>query len=526
RADGPRSDIVNNTIYVIASDGDMMEGISHESCSLAGHLGLDNLVVLYDDNNITIEGNTCLAYTDDVKKRFESYNWYVQSIDGHDRDAIQKAIENAKAETSKPSLIICKTQIGKGAPNKENTSSAHGEPLGEEEIKAAKEAAGWPIEPTFYVPDEVYDIFKKRTESNISEYNAWNELLKKYFEEFPEEAKLWKAMMDKEVLANIEDIVIPKIDCAKANATRNSSGIIMQELAKLVPSLWGGSADLSPSTKTDIKGEESFCNNKYIGKNIHFGVREHGMGSAMNGIALYGGFIPYGSTFLIFSDYLRPVIRLASLMKQHVIYVFTHDSIFVGEDGPTHEPIEQIPSLRMINGVRVIRPADTAETAVAWAVALESKSPTALMLTRQNVPAISDNPMDAKQLRKGAYIVKDVDNPDTVIIATGSEVHISIEAAGILSQKGIKARVVSMPCTDLFDLQDEEYKNYIIPSSVTKRVVVEAAAPYGWHKYVGCGGLVIGMERFGASAPYKVLAEKFGFTPDQIAAKVEAYVKS
>lgn len=521
----PGYDVIDQTIYVICGDGDMMEGLSHEACGIAGHLGLGNIVLIYDDNHICIEGDTCLAYSDDVAKRFEAYGWHVQSINGHDRSATEDAIGNARAETDRPSLIIARTNIANGAPNKCGTASAHGEPLGEEEVKATKECAGWPLEPAFYVPDEVRGIFAARAKANNAEYNAWQAMFAKYKSEFPELEELWNTMMNKEIPANLEDILLSKLDCVKPTASRVSSGNAIQELVKLVPALWGGSADLCPSNKTDVKGGGDFSKDDPLGRNIHFGVREHGMGGALNGMALYGGVIPYGGTFLVFADYMRPTVRLAALMKQQVIYVFTHDSIFVGEDGPTHEPIEQIASLRMIPNMRVIRPADTAETAMAWTVALERKDgPTALALTRQNLDPVNDSPAKAKGLRKGAYVVRDAEKIDLLIIATGSEVGISLTAADTLKEKGIGVRVVSMPCAEIFEEQDAAYKASVIPPSVKKRVVVEAGIPFGWCKYAGDEGIIIGMNRFGASAPYKVLAEKFGFTAASVAAKAEEYL--
>lgn len=522
----PGYDIVDHSIFVIASDGDLEEGVSHEACSLAGHLGLGRLIVIYDSNHISIEGNTSLAYSDDVAMRFEAYHWHVQKIDGHDRAAASEAIAAAKAVKDKPSIIIARTHIANGAPTKHDTAGAHGEPLGPDETKAAKELAGWPLEPTFYVPDEVRSVFAKRAAELKPEYDNWKVLFEKYRAEFPDQAELWDKMMAKAVPENIEDLMLPNIDCSKPAATRVSSGLAINEMAKHVPSLWGGSADLAPSTKTDIKTAGSFSKEDRLGWNIHFGVREHGMGAIVNGMGLYGGFIPFGSTFLIFSDYLRPTIRLGSLMKLHVIEVFTHDSVFLGEDGPTHEPIEHLASLRAIPGVTVIRPADAAETVVAWAVALENTSgPTLLALSRQNLPACSGDPQIAKQLRRGAYVVRDADKIDVIMIATGSEVSAAIAASEILCGQGLGVRVVSMPCTELFDKQDQAYRDSVLPPAIKKRVVVEAASPLGWCKYSGDEGLIIGMERFGASAPYKVLAEKFGFTPDQIAAKVARYVR-
>lgn len=521
----PGYDIVDHKIFTIVGDGCLEEGVSHEAASLAGHLGLGNLIVIYDDNHITIEGDTDLAFSDDTAMRFEAYHWHVQKIDGQDRAAAAQAIANAKAVTDKPSIIIARTHIAQGAPTKHDTAGAHGEPLGADEIKAAKELVGWPVEPAFYVPDEVRDAFAKRAADLLPDYDAWQALFAKYRAEFPDEAELWDKMMAKAVPANIEDSIFPKIDCEKPTATRASSGMAIAEIAKLVPSLWGGSADLAPSNKTDIKGAGSFEKDTPQGWNLHFGVREHAMGSAVNGISLYGGFIPYGATFLIFSDYLRPTIRLAALMKQQAIEVFTHDSFFVGEDGPTHEPIEHLASLRAIPNVTVLRPADTAETIVAWAVALENRTgPTMLALTRQNLPACNCDPMKAKGLRKGAYVVRDADKIDVIMIATGSEVSASIAAAEILTAKGIGVQVVSMPCTELFEKQDKAYQDSIISPAIKKRVVVEAAAPFGWCKYAGDDGLVIGMNRFGASAPANILADQFGFTPEKIAARVEEYL--
>ncbi|MGC8863511.1 MAG: transketolase [Armatimonadota bacterium] len=522
----PGYDIIDHRVYVLASDGDLMEGVSHESCSLAGHLGLGNLIVLYDDNHITIEGDTCLSCSDDAAGRFESYNWHVQTVDGHDRGAVQAAISAAIAETERPSIIIARTRIASGAPTKCGTAAAHGEPLGEQEVRAAKELVGWPVDKPFHVPEVVRSLFAERASQLKKEYDAWQAMFRKYRESFPEMDELWNRMMHREVPPALDDTLLAALDCAKPNATRNSSGLVIQELAKLVPALWGGSADLAPSNKTDVKGGGEFLRDDPLGRNLHFGIREHGMGSIMNGMALYGGVIPYGGTFLVFADYMRPAIRLASLMKQQVIYVFTHDSIFVGEDGPTHEPIEHLASLRAIPGLTVIRPADTAETAIAWSVALENKNgPTALALTRQNVDPVNDDPAKAKGLRRGAYVVRDVDKIDVILIATGSEVGTAAGAAELLGAKGIGARVVSMPSTELFDAQEDSYKDAVLPPNITKRVVIEAASPFGWCKYAGDEGLVIGMERFGASAPYKVLAEKFGFTPEAVAARVAQYLR-
>lgn len=521
----PGFNLIDHNIYVFMGDGDLMEGISHEACSLAGHLGLGSIVALYDSNKISIEGSTSLAFSEDEEKRFEAYNWHVQRVNGHDREALAKAFEAAKAVADKPSLIIAETIIGKGAPNKQGTASAHGEPLGAAETAAAKEAIGWPVDQPFFVPDGVRETFANRVAQVKKEYEAWNEMLKAYSAQFADDMKLWNQIMNKQVPAGIDDTLLASLDCKKATATRASSGSVIQELAKMVPALWGGSADLAPSNKTDVKGGGSYSKDNPTGKNIHFGVREHGMASACNGMAVYGGVIPYCSTFMVFSDYCRPAIRLSALMKQQVIYVFTHDSIFVGEDGPTHEPIEHTAALQLIPNVTVIRPADTAETIVAWAVALENTTgPTALVLSRQNLCSIDEDQTKAKGLRKGAYIVYEPEKVDAIVVSNGSELEISVAAAKLLAAKGIGLRVVSMPSQELFAAQDDKYKESILPKSVTKRIAVEAASPMPWYKIVGCEGLVIGMNSFGASAPYQKLAEEFGFTADKVAARIEDYM--
>lgn len=523
----PGYDVIDHHVFAFCGDGDMMEGISHEACSLAGHLALDNLVVIYDDNEISIEGDTDLAFTENVGKRFEAYNWHVQCIDGHNHAEIAAAIAAAKVVNDKPSLIIAKTTIGKGAPNKAGTASAHGEPLGADEVKAAKELAGWPIDHPFYVPDEVYAECKARVAENVPAYDAWKVMFTDYAKKFPEMKTLWDAMFNKEIPKDLEDKLLAEFDCNKALATRASSGNVIQEISKLVPSFWGGSADLSPSNKSDIKGGGSYSKDNPTGKNLHFGVREHAMASILNGMSVYGGIIPYGATFMVFCDYLRPAMRLSAIMKQQVIYILTHDSIFVGEDGPTHEPIEHSASMRVIPNLTVIRPADTAETIVAWMTALENKTgPTALLLSRQNLACIDADSSKAKQLKKGAYIAYEPEKVDAIIIGTGSELNTALEAAKMLNLKGFGLRVVSMPSMELFDAQSSAYKESVLPKSITKRIVVEAASEFGWHKYVGIDGLILGMKSFGESAPYQVLAEKFGFTAEAVAEKTEAYLKS
>lgn len=511
--------IVDHYTYALVSDGELMEGISHEAASLAGHLGLGKLIFFYDDNHITIEGETSLTYSDDVERRFQSYHWHVIKIDGHNHLEIARAIKEAQREISRPSLIICRTVIGKGSPNKENKASCHGEPLGEEEVKATKRNIGWPEEPLFYVPEEVRETFRKRNEELKPIIREWHKNKEIYCQENPELSRLWDEFMSGGIAPGLEKI-LPDFKDSNPMATRNASGEILQKIAEVVKNLIGGSADLAPSTKTILKRFTSIAPHNFKGRNFHFGIREHVMGAILNGLALHGGLIPFGATFLVFADYMRPPIRLAALSKLHVIYVFTHDSIFVGEDGPTHQPVEQIASLRAIPNLIVLRPADATETAYAWKVALERKDgPVALMLTRQNLPIIDRNLFPpAGLLEKGAYILKKEDGkkPDLIIIATGSEVHPGLEALLILSHEGMRVRLVNMPSQELFDQQDYSYREEVLPSSVKKRLVVEAGVTFGWDKYAGPEGIIIGLNRFGASGPYKTLAEKFGFTAANI----------
>ncbi|HOK55323.1 MAG TPA: transketolase C-terminal domain-containing protein, partial [Armatimonadota bacterium] len=456
-----------------------------------------------------------MTCSDNVELRFKSYNWHVQQVDGHNRKEIMAALEAAVAETSKPSIIIAKTCIAHGAPTKAGTRESHGEPLGQEEVAQMKKNLGWPVDNPFFVPEDVRQLWAEVQSAKETTRKQWEEMFKRWREEYPELAKMWDAMQERQVPENITDILLASVDISKTAATRESGGIALQEAIKLIPSLVGGSADLSPSTKTYIKAEKPITKDDFEGRNFHFGIREHAMGSIMNGLALYGGFIPFGSTFLVFSDYTRPTHRLAAINGSQVIYVYTHDSIFVGEDGPTHEPIEHFASLRAIPGFTVIRPADAAETAVAWAAALKnSDGPTALMLSRQKIPSITSNPETAKGLEKGAYVVVDVPYEEMhgILIATGSEVHIAIEAQKLLAQEGINFRVVSMPSFELFEQQDEEYQESVLPEEVEIRIAIEAGTTFGWERYVGRWGLVIGMGRFGASAPAPVLAEQFGFT--------------
>ncbi|MDO8587602.1 MAG: transketolase [Armatimonadota bacterium] len=529
RFNRPGYDVVDHQVYAIVSDGDLMEGVSHEAASLAGHLGLGNIVYIYDDNHISIEGDTELAYSDDVEERFEGYGWHVQRINGHDRKAADEAIAAARAEDRRPSLIIARTHIGYGAPHKQDTKEAHGEPLGPEEVEAMKRNLGWPLEPAFYVPDEVYALFAERRRLLQERYERWVEMFESYRREYPEGAKLWDDMMARKVPEDITDKLLAVIDAKAEAATRDSGGQVMQEIARHVPSFCGGSADLAPSTKTLLKDYGDIEKDHFSGRNFHFGVREHGMGTICTGLALNGGFIPFGATFLIFSDYMRPTLRLASMQHAQVIYVFTHDSVFLGEDGPTHQPIEHLASIRAIPGVTLIRPADAAETAVAWAVALQNQDgPTAIALTRQKVPRIErQNPESVRDLAKGAYVVSDPEGGtiDVILIATGSEVHLAVGAAAMLKEKGIGARVVSFPSHSLFERQPAEYKDRILPPRVSNRVTIEAASPMSWYRYAGPHGLIIGLERFGASAPYKTIAKELGFTPEAVAERVLRYLE-
>lgn len=530
RFNRPGYELIDHYVYAIVSDGDLMEGVSHEAASIAGHLGLGNIIYIYDDNHISIEGDTELAYSDDVEERFEGYGWHVQRINGHDREAADQAIEAAKREDRRPSIIIARTHIGYGAPHKQDTKEAHGEAFGEDEVEAMKKNLGWPLEPTFIVPDDVRVLFSERRSQLAQEYRRWTDMFESYKEDHPREAELWDQMMELRVPGDITDrllAVASEVDMDEA--TRESGGRIMQEIAKLVPSLVGGSADLAPSTKTILKNYGHIEKDHFEGRNLHFGVREHGMGAICTGIGLNGGFIPYGATFLMFSDYMRPTLRLASMQHVQVIYVYTHDSVFLGEDGPTHQPIEHLASLRAIPGLTVIRPADAAETAVAWAVALQNHhGPTAFALTRQKLPPIKrQNPDSVKDLAKGAYVVSDPESGtiDVILIATGSEVQVAVKSAAMLAEKGVSARVVSFPCHELFESQAAEYKERILPSDISNRIVIEAASPESWYRYAGPFGLIIGLDHFGSSAPYKALTEHLGYTPEAVTQRVADYLE-
>lgn len=504
---------VDHQTYVFCGDGDMMEGISHEVFSFAGHLGLNKLVVFYDSNHITIEGDTDLAYSDDVRKRFVGYKWNVLEIDGHNYEEIDKAILTAKAEKDRPTLIVTHTHIAHGSPHLHDSHKAHGEPLGVEEIKATKKALGMPEDKDFYVPDAVRDLFAARAREMESKVAGWDADFKKYAAAYPEQAKLWEACMKQVIPADFEK-QMPVFD--KPEATRVSSGKVMQKIAKAMPWFVGGAADLAPSTKTFLDGFASVLPGKFEGRNIHFGIRELGMSAILNGMQLHGGFRVYGSTFFVFSDYCRPTIRAAALMNLPTVYVFTHDSFHVGEDGPTHEPIEQIASWRCMPNVSVIRPADPTEAAAAWLAALKNTTgPTLLLMTRQNLPVLDRSVYPAaSNLEKGAYTLwqSGQGTPDLILIGTGSEVGLALDAAKELAKEGKNVRVVSMPSWDLFDRQSPEYRAEVLPHDCQKRVAIEAGCSFGWSKYVGCQGRKLAVDHFGASAPAKTIAEKFGYT--------------
>ena len=510
----PDFEVVDHHTFVIASDGDMMEGVSHEACSLAGHLGLGKLIVFYDDNSITIDGSTDIAFTEDVMARFAAYEWGTWRVDGHDVEAVQAALAEAMADTERPSLIACKTVIGFGSPHKAGTASAHGEPLGVDEIKLTKEALGVPQEP-FWVDPAAYELFAETAKGNAAKHAAWHDMLAKYTAHYPELGAEFTRRMNGDLPAAWDDFTVAY---DKPMATRAASGMALNAAAARVPELIGGSADLTGSNKTDLKGEADIQKaNGYNGRYIRFGVREHGMGAILNGLALHGGFIPYGGTFLVFADYMRPTLRLAALMGLGVIYVFTHDSIGLGEDGPTHQPVETMASLRIIPNLAAIRPADPYETAVAWKVAIARRqAPTALALTRQGLPLL--DPEKTEGLRNGAYTLVDVENPQVILMGSGSEVHIAIAAQKLLAEQDIAARVVSVPCWELFDAMPQSYKDEVLPPAVTARVAIEAAVSLGWEKYVGCTGKVISLDHFGASAPYETLYQEFGLTAEALVA--------
>lgn len=519
--------LVDHFTYALVSDGDLMEGISHEAASLAGHLGLGKLVYLFDSNAITIEGGTDLASSENTAGRFENYGWHVQKIDGHDRQAIAGALEAARGETARPSIIIATTTIGFGSPNKAGTSGVHGSPLGDEECQLTREALGWDY-PECSVPDEVRPLFLEPGSRGAEKHSAWNEMLEDYREKNPALAADWDRMQAGEMPAGLRE-KLPVFESSEGSiATRSASGKVINAVAEVIPELIGGSADLAPSNNTMVSGQDSIQGSKMDGRNMHFGIREHAMGAMMNGMVLHGGIRPYGGTFLVFSDYMRPSVRLAALMKQPVIYIWTHDSIFLGEDGPTHQPVEHLAALRAIPNLRVFRPADANETAMAWALSLEHRNgPSAILLSRQGLP-IYDETVIGKGSEKGGYVIEREEGdagPAVILLASGSEVATAREAAALLKEQGVGVRVVSMPCWEVFEEQDADYRESVLPRSVTARVAVEAGCSFGWDRYVGADGTAVCLDRFGASAPIKDLAENFGFTAENVAAKASALLE-
>jgi transketolase len=536
RYNRPDFEIVNHYTYGIVSDGDLMEGVASEAASLAGRLKLGKLIYLYDDNRISLASSTNLTFTEDRAQRFEAYGWHTQKIeDGNDLQAIARALQAARDETERPSLILVRTHIGYGSPHKQDTFKAHGSPLGEEEVRLTKEDLGWPVEPPFYIPDEALARFRQAVDRGQQAEEKWESLFALYAQSFPDLAEELQRILRRDLPVNW-DVDIPHFPADdKGMKTRVASGKVMNAIAPRTPELMGGSADLNPSTHTALEDMGDFEAPQeavgdmqgsvgggwsYAGRNMHFGVREHTMGSILNGMAVHGGVLPFGATFLVFSDYMRPAIRLAALMKLHVIYVFTHDSIGVGEDGPTHQPIEQLASLRTIPNLTVIRPCDANEAAVAWQVAIETRNrPVALVFTRQNVPTLDRSQVaSADGLRQGAYTLVDAPDgkPEMILIGTGSEVSLILEARQKLQEQGIPTRAVSMPSWDLFKAQSQAYRDLVLPPSVHARLAVEAGVDQGWSRYVGDDGDVIGVDRFGASAPGPLVMLEYGFSVENV----------
>lgn len=511
--------LFDHYIYAIVSDGDLMEGITHEAASYAGHNKLSDLIFFYDNNYISIDGSLNLAMSENVAARFEGYGWQVLHVkDGNDLEALENAVEEAKKDSDKPTIIITDTTIGYGSPNKQGTSASHGAPLGDDELKLTKKNLGFLEESSFYIPNEVSELFDAVPENGQKLNGEWDILFDNYSKEFPQEAELLKNIMNGNFGEEWKE-ALPKFDdYSKAMATRGASGNVLNAIAEKIPTLLGGSADLAPSNNTYLKDYEPFSPEDYSGRNFHFGVREHAMGSIMNGMAMYGGLIPYGGTFLVFSDYLRPVIRIAALSHVRPIYVFTHDSIGLGEDGPTHQPVEHISSLRTIPGLTLIRPADANETAEAWKYAIEQKDgPVALILTRQNLPVYDRKKYSpAAELSRGAYAMNEVENPDILLLASGSELEVAMNAAEELTKDNIAARVISFPSWEIFDKQDSEYKENLMPKNVTARIAIEAGVGQGWEKYLTPDSRLISIEKYGASAPYKTLYEQYGITAENV----------
>ncbi|MGH9771854.1 MAG: transketolase [Candidatus Acidiferrales bacterium] len=530
RFNRPGNSVADYQIYALVSDGDMMEGISSEAASLAGHLGLDNLIYLYDDNHVSLEGPTADAFTEDVGKRFESYGWFVQNLpDGNDLEAVDRALRAAQQEHERPSLIVARTHIGYGSPHKQDTYQAHGSPLGEEEVKLTKQNLGWPVEPAFYIPEPALAHFRKAVERGAKLEDDWNRRVAAYRQAEPQLASEWDRYVRGEIPGDWKNKIPAFKPADGPMATRQASGKVLNAIASSLPTLMGGSADLNPSTDTYLKGFGDFQKDGFGGRNVHFGVREHAMAAAVNGMAL-SGLLAYGATFFNFSDYMRPAIRIAALMRARSIFVFTHDSVFLGEDGPTHQPIGQIPALRAMPNLCLIRPGDANETAVAWRVAIEHRDgPVALVLTRQTLPVLDRAKYaPAEGLSQGAYVLADSPGktPGILLIASGSELFLAAEAFEQFQSEGVAARVVSMSSWDLFEKQPADYRQAVFPPQFTARLAIEAASSFGWERYVGPHGAVIGIDHFGASAPYKVLAEKFGFTREHVVAKARELLRA
>ena len=526
----PGHEIINHYTYAIVSDGDLQEGVASEAASLAGTLRLDKLIYLYDDNDISIEGNTDIAFAENVAQRFQAYGWHVVGpIDGMDPEAVDSAIRLAQTDTSHPTLIVCRTVIGYGSPNKAGTASAHGEPLGEEEVRLTKQQLGWPYQEPFTIPQEALAHLSRAQQRGRRLREKWQAGMEDYRRDYPAEAALLEEGLSGELPEDWDQGLDELFSAGdKPMATREASGRVMNAVVDRVHTFTGGSADLAPSTKTLLKDHGHYGFEEYYGHNLHFGVREHAMGSIVNGMALHGGTIPYTATFLIFSDYMRPPIRLAALMEQRVVYIFTHDSIGLGEDGPTHQPVEQLLSLRAIPNVVVLRPADATETVEAWKAALTRRDgPTILVLGRQNLPVLDRRAYaPAEGLQRGGYVVWEASGePDVILIGTGSEVHIALDAGELLQKKGVSSRVVSLPSWEMFDAQTAEYRESVLPANVKARVAMEAATTLGWERYVGAEGIALGIDHFGASAPAAELYERFGLTAQRMAEEAETLVK-
>jgi len=519
-------DLFNYRVFALVSDGDLMEGVSAEAGSLAGHLGLNNLIYLYDDNKISLAGDTDVCFTESVAKRYEGYNWFTQSVDGHDHAAVAAALDRAMQEKERPSIICCRTTLGFGSPNKAHTHDAHGAPLGAEETKLTKKNLGWPEDAQFLVPDDVAAFCRSRAAARAEERAMWEERVARLHKDKPELAARLKAQLARELAPNLKGELLAAFKEPKKDATRNLSGAAIQVIAKHVPGFIGGSADLDPSTKTKIKSGGDIRKGEWQGRNIHFGVREHAMGAIVNGLAYSQCWFPYTATFLVFSDYMRPTMRLAALSHLQSLFIFTHDSFWVGEDGPTHEPIEHVAALRLIPNMRLFRPADGIEVAMSYYAALEHKhGPTTLVFTRQNLPPL-ERPagFSADDILRGAYPVLNEDAGEVVIVATGSEVWLAVAAAKLLAADNVRAKVVSMPCVELFLAQDERWRNQLLPPGA-KKISIEAGVTTGWERIVGSNSLRLGIDHYGASAPGELLAEKFGFTPAAVHSRIGTWLK-